>query len=622
MIKTAISDRRLWLLGLVLVLVVLVSRWAIPTSTGLRTVVFSGYWLALALTVFFARAVIPVIRRACATATFNRFDVWVVAGVVATSAVWAAHEKPGYKVLQDELMLLGTSMGMHYERLAAYPNRATDVQGAFQILNRVLDKRPLFFPFLTATVHDLTGYRPENPFYLNMVLGAGFLWLVYLFGRAAAGGSQWAGLLAMLLFAGLPLLAQQATGGGFELLNLLLIVCFALLVVKYLDQPGETALEALIFCTLLLASTRYESALFLIPAAVATWCGWRRAGRVVLTWPLILSPVFLAPLLMQNRIFADQPEAWQMQSLQGITTPFGFQYLAPNLGHALAFFFDFSGYQPNSSVFAALGLAALPFFGLWIVRGLRGQVNRPDTLAWVIVGCSLFAIASVYLLYFWGQFDSPIIRRLSLPVHLLMALSIIVIAAQMFKSSAGWKVGCGVVAIGMVLQSLPTLATQAYRTLYSPGVQMELRAEFLHGLTDKNILFIDNDSPFWITHRIPASPIKQAQLRKEGILYHLKNHSFTDIFVFQTVDVDGDTGKMSVHATDELGADFVLEPVLERRVVTLQFARISRIKAIKQNGETIVESPRIVTPVTRKKSAEDLDKARSRYLENWIKQLP
>lgn len=621
MLKTAFSDRRVQLLGLILLLVVGVSRWAIPLGSGIRGVVYSGYWFILVLVILFARALVPLIRDGWRRSPVSRFDAWILALVVGVSGVWVAHEKPGYKVLSDELLLLGTSMGMHYERLSGYPNRATDVQGAFQILNRVLDKRPLFFPFVTATVHDVTGYRPENPFYLNMVLGAVFLWLIYLLGKAA-GQSPWAGLVALLLFGGLPLMAQQATGGGFELLNLLLIVSFALLVRRYLEQPAERELEALIFCTLLLASTRYESSLFLVPAAVVAWCGWQRSNRVILSWPLMLSPLFLAPLLIQNRIFSDQPEAWQMQSLPGITEPFGFQYVALNLGHGLAFFFDFTGYQPNSVVFAALGLIALPFFGLWIAGVLRGKAQRPDALAWCIVGCSLFALGAVYLFYFWGQFDSPIIRRLSLPDHLLMALSLLIVGAQAIKSPTGWKVLAAIVLLGFVFQGLPTLAKQAYRSSYSPGVQMEIRADFLARLPDKNILFIDNDSPFWITHSIPASPIKQVQLRKDGLIYHLRNHSFTNMFVFQTLDVDDQTGKLTLHPEDNLGPDFILEPVLEKRVQTLLFARISRLTGIKSEDGTVTEPPRITKPVPGRKSPEELDRARSRYLENWIKKLP
>ena len=63
-------------------------------------------------------------------------------------------------------------------------------------------------------VHDLTGYRPANAFVLNGVLTFGFLGMVFHLGRVLAG--RMAGWLGVVLFAGLPLLGQNSTGGGFE----------------------------------------------------------------------------------------------------------------------------------------------------------------------------------------------------------------------------------------------------------------------------------------------------------------------------------------------------------------------------------------------------------------------
>lgn len=623
MLKLLFSDRRCWLLGLALGLVLIVTRWSLTPNEGFYFVVHAGYWLTLILVGLFIRAVGPLLWARWQRTDFSKFDLGVMAAIVVIVGVWSVHEKPGYKILADELLLLGTSMGMHYEREAAYPTRATDVQGAFQILSSVLDKRPLLFPFLTATVHDLTGYRPENPFYLNMALGGVFLALVYVLG-SRMGRSQWAGVLGLLLFGGLPLLAQQATGGGFELLNLLLIATFVLLVMAYLEEPAEPKrLEALIFGALLLASTRYESAIFLVFAAMAICAGWRRLGRVQLSWPALMSPLFLAPILIQNRIFSANTKAWEMDSVVGITEPFGLQYFSPNLGHALAFFFDFSGYQPSSAIFAVLGLVALPFFAFWIVKTLRSdRPVSPSELAWIIGGTALFAVTTVYLFYFWGQFDQPLIRRLSLPLHLLMVMAIIVTGARLFRSPRGWQMVGLMVVAGIFFQSIPVLAKQAYRTSYSPGVEMQIRADFLRQQTDPNLLFLDNDAFFWITHKIPASPIKQAQLRKEGLVYHLRNHSFQDMYVFQSIKVDDQTGIRSIDPEDDLGPDFVLEPVLERRVQTLLFVRISRVKAIKQQGEVVAQASKFVQPLEERRTVEELNKNRAIYLENWIKKLP
>lgn len=607
---------------MLLAAIVLLCRWILPADAGFKFVGSVGYWAMFALVVVFGRACLPVLRDAWTEAKPGRFDAVVLAGVVAVVAVWCAHERPGYKVLADEVLLSGTAMGMHYERLAAYPLRATDVQGSFQILSRAMDKRPLLFPWLLATAHDLTGYRPENVFYLNMVLAVVFLALVYAAG-CKIGGGRWAGVTGVLLFAGLPLMAQQASGGGFELLNLLLIVATTLLAALYLERPDASRLEALVFAGLLLACTRYESILFLIPVVVVALSGWWRCGSVKLSWPLILSPLFLIIPLLQNRIFAEQSGAWQTQSLEGVTEPFGLQYLGANLGHALAFFFEMDGHQPNSPLFALLGLLALPFFGLWAYGVARkGREASGAELAWVVMGAGLLGVNALYMVYFWGQFDEPIIRRLSLPAHFLMLMAICVVGAQMWRGDRGWRVAASVAVGGLLLHGMPVMARQAYRTLYSPGVEMQVREEFLATLQDRNVLFIDNDSVFWILRKMAASPVEASKIKKDGLIYHLRNHSFASMYVFQSVLVDDRTGEMTIDPADDLGPDFELEPVFQKKVQTLLFARISRVTAIRADGETAAVATRVIEPVAERRTVQELERARTVYLENWVKQLP
>lgn len=622
MLKSVLNDRRLWLLIVVVLSVVVFARWIVEPTQGYGLVVRGGYWFMLVLVGLFLRAAGPLAWARFRAATYGRFELGVAGLIMVTVVTWTAHDKPGFKILADESLLCGTAMGLHYEREAAYPNRATDVQGSFQVLAAVLDKRPLLFPFLVATIHDLTGYRVENAFYLNMVFGGGFLWLIYLLGWRISG-ERWAGVAALLLFAGLPLLAQQSTGAGFDLLNLLLIVVFALLLVVYLEKPDdESRLEAFIYGALLLASTRYESLLLLPLAGLAALVGWQRAGKVVLSWPLMLSPIFLLPILIQNRIFAGASGAWEMASMNA-TKPFGFQYLAPNLGHALAFFFDLSGAQPNSPLFAIMGLLSLPFFGLWIIRVVRqGRQVAMTDLAWAITGMGLLGILAVHMFYFWGQFDHPVIRRLSLPVHLLLLVATLVMGARLLRSARAWKAVVLVVVGGMLFHSMPVMARQAYRTTYSPGVEYQLRQDFLSTLADRNVLLIDNDAHFWILHHICASPAKNLDKRKEGLIYHLRNHSFQAVYVFQSILVDEQTGKRSVDPEDDIGPDFELETVWEKKVRTLLFARISRITAIKREGQIAAQAEPFVNVSKEKRTPEEFEKARVRYIENWIKQLP
>jgi hypothetical protein len=621
MLRILFRDRRIWLTALVAVLTLVVSRFTLGSSAAVKAVVDGGYWVLLLVFGFFIWRVSRLVRTRWA-GWRTKTNAAVLALVLGSGVVLLVHERYGFKILADELLLSGTSMGMHYQRQAAYPVRATDVQGPFQILQTVIDKRPIFFPFLVSLVHDLTGYRPENAFYLNTVLGCLFLGLVFALG-SRIGRSPWAGVFGVLLFAGLPLLSQQMKGGGFELLNLIMLSAVLLLGIEYAEQREEHSLEALTAAAVLLAYTRYESIVMLVPVAALIVWGWLRAGRVILTWPVVLSPALLLLPLLQNRVFSLNATAWELGSKPGATSPFGLQYLRENLGHAAAFFFDVSGYQPNSPFFGAVGVLAVVFFVLWIVRILR-QNSPPAEIATAVLGLGFLTIGGLLMLYFWGQFDHPVIHRLSLPVHLLMVVAIAAVGSSLWRSARVWQFACAAALVAWAVYSVPTMSRRAYGATYSPAAEMEWRTEFLHRYPAKDYLFLDNDSVFWITHHVASTPNTLAKEKEEGLVYHLRNDSFSAIYVMQHFRIDPKTGAWKLEPTDDLGPDFELEPFWERRIQTLFIGRISRVRAIHQGG-TAVTSAGFVTPAagrTPPKSADDSEKARKDYIDKWLKDLP
>lgn len=624
MLRLIARDRRLLLLALLAVLAVVVSRYALPNEAAVKTVVKGGYWVLLGLLGYFGYVAFHVAREGWRQRPVGRADALILAAVIGAGGVLLAHERYGFKILADETLLLGTSMGMHYERSAAYPIRASDVQGPFQILQNIIDKRPLFYPFLVSLAHDLTGYRPANAFYVNTVLGFVFLGLLALIGRKVAK-SDWAAVLLVLLFAGLPLYAQQMKGGGFELLNLVMLASVLLLAIRYAERRDERTLEALCYAAVLLSFTRYESILMLVPVVALILWGWWREQRVIVTPAVVIAPLWLTIPLLQNRVFTLNAGAWELASKPEATTPFGWRYFADNLGHALGFFFDTSGYQPNSPWFAGVGLLAAAFFFIWILRVFRsGSSATPADVATAMIGIGLFGIWLLLMVYFWGQFDHPVIHRLSLPVHLLMAVAIAAVGGSVIRSARGWKIGCGLSAAALLIYSLPVMSRGAYAANYSPALEMAWRTEFIRRFPEKDYLFIDNDSVFWIANRIPATANTLAHDRLDGLIYHLKNGSFSAMYVMQHFRIDPETGARKMEPTDEIGPEFELEPVWERRVQTLFIGRISRIKAIHKDGKVAAKAGLIITPPApaAARSNDEWDAAKKAYVDNWLKQLP
>ncbi|MEO7411900.1 MAG: hypothetical protein ABIZ81_00965, partial [Opitutaceae bacterium] len=545
-------------------------------------------------------------------------DWATVAVVVFGSSVLLVHEPFGFKILMDEISLLGTSMNMHFNKIVLMPFRGNDIQGTFLLLDGMLDKRPLFFPFLESIVHDLTGYRPENAFVLNGILTALFLTLVNAIGRMLAG--RLAGWLGVALFAGLPLLAHNATGGGFELLNLVMILGTLLLGIRFAERADAPSLTALVYCSLLLAQVRYESVLYLAPVAVLVLLVWWREQRAMLSWPILFAPLLMLHYPLQHRIFTLRHEVWELASKPGYTTPFSLSYIPENLAHAMSFFFARPADQPNSLLFSALGWIAIPFFGLLIVKRLKTlSTQSPAVLATTIFAFGFAAQFALMMCYFWGKFDEPVIRRLSLPTHLGMVVALLAVLPQ-FGGILGARVLLAAASLGVLASGAPSMAAHAYSREYHPGLETTWRRQFMKEQPRRDYLVIDNDAMIWITHQISATPIGQAINRRDSIIFHMRNRTFSAIYVFQRFEIDPETGKMTLREGDDLGPKFVLETVREERLKLLTLNRISLLKEIRE-GENILTQPlpedRSV-PVNR----AEIEQARRSYLENYLKQLP
>ena len=270
-----VKDRRVWLFLLCAVLAIVLGFFAIRDQDAIVLVSKMGYWFVLLAFGIFGWALWQSWREEVTAFRWRAVD-WTSIGIVGLGGtILLVHETYGFKIVMDEIMLLGTSMSMHLDKTVLTPMRGSDIQGTFVILDGMMDKRPLFFPFLASLLHDLTGYRTTNPFILNSVFTFVFLALVNAIGRLLAG--RVAGWLGVALFTGLPLLAHNATGGGFELLNLVMIVTTMLLGARYLEKRDTASLTAFCFSALLLAQVRYESVIWLLPVALIVL--WLRSRK-------------------------------------------------------------------------------------------------------------------------------------------------------------------------------------------------------------------------------------------------------------------------------------------------------------------------------------------------------
>ena len=195
----------------------------------------------------------------------------------------------------------------------------------------------------------------------------------------------------------------------------------------------------------------------------------------------------------------------------------------------------------------------------------------------------LLAETALLLCYFL-PFDTPMVHRLSLPVHLLLAVAVVLAGARLWgRRAGGWKVLAGAVCGRCVVQGLPAMATQAYTRDYSPGLEMSVaprvpatvsRARL--PLHRPGLAVLDRQQSVRHAARAGAAAPGQPRLAPAQPRLH------RDVCVSAVQGGRPDRRAPRLDPADDLGPDFeeLREPVWERRIEILVIDRISRVTAI------------------------------------------
>lgn len=588
-------------------------------NPAVMVVSYGGYWFMFAAFGLWLHALWESHSSEMNFASIKRLDPWVAASVLLGSLLLLVHEQKAFKILMDEVMLLSTSMSMHFDRTAVSVMRANDLGGSFVFMDGLIDKRPLFHPFCLSILHDLFGYRPENGFFLSGLSAIAFLAMVARIGQIYVGRAG--AILSVSLFTGLPLLAQNACGGGFELLNLAMLTATFLSSLRWLERRDGASLAVMSLSAVLLLQVRYESVLLALPIVPLVLWVWLKERRVIMDWRVVVSPLLLVSYALHYQVFKLAPNHWQMMSKPGYDKPFSLSYVGENLVAAAKFYFGTPSEHPSSILFSTLGilgvLASVVICALWL-RRLRSR-----TAAEVVALCFLGGLALHFLLmmaYFWGKFDDPIIRRLSLPSHVWFALALLVSLSVWRQAVRLTWVLCAVSALFVVGVSLPATARHLHSDFYSPSRETQWRMDHVKANPDRDFLIIDKDSFIWITQKVSATTVAAALQRRDALQFHLRCRSFSEILAYQHFVVDEKTGVQSVIPEDDLGKDIDLEPVWERRITQTKFARLSKVVAVRLDG---VEQ-RSGEPHARPANPEapPAYQMRREHLEEMLRNLP
>ncbi len=339
----------------------------------------------------------------------------VVAAVVAGGFWLLAHEPSGWRVMYDEPGHAGTAYEMYHHGSAEVPYTFHRAPDDTVMLLKHPSQRLGFYPYLGNLIHGLAGSSEAGHLILlNSLLGFLFLAAGAAVGNqlAGRGGALW--FVAFLTF--LPLTAQLANSGSYDLLFGVLLLAALGQLVPYVRKPDPARLSLLFALGAALTLSRYEGAWFL---GVIGLVAWVREGRSFRPgWNLPLAALMLIPTAMVIRMFL-----YVGKLAYKVEASFGLEHIPGNVLASLKHLF-----VPLAGItnLAPLGWAGLAGW-IYLLRGRKalppGLPDRPAMrvcLAWLaaVILANILVVASS----FWSSPDDPMTARLLLPVWVVVAV--------------------------------------------------------------------------------------------------------------------------------------------------------------------------------------------------------
>ncbi|MEN8791515.1 MAG: hypothetical protein ABF324_04945 [Lentimonas sp.] len=570
-----LSLRRL-LCGVVGALLSLVAYVCIPVETAELVVRNLGYWFTFFAVVGFTYYCIQ--QRAIVFTWCYRFGrgarccllgAWLVGGVLLF-----AHAHFGPKVMMDDAILESTARSLHEDRQVYVSTYGRTVENKFLSFDGYVDKRPWLYPFAVSVLHDLTGYRIANAYATNAIAGLLFLGMLLVLGQQIAGLRG--GVLLMLLWLSIPLFAQNATGSGMDMVNLLMLTVVFVASVLYLKRPSYESEGLLSLAGVLLAYSRYESALFCVLVLVIIVIGWIRSRRIWLSVGSVLAAPLLIGLAMQHKFFSASQALWELHS--GTTSPFGIEYFGVNLSRALSFFFNTSDEMGNSFLVATLGFISV---FLLLIRLLKhsDQMAQAQPMQWAVglMSVFLFGHLAIILCYHDGALDRLFAARFALPFYLLLTCHAVLCLQMFSRSRTAWNIVFAAIVVFLCVSTFPKNAKAVFTHRNYVVREQQWIESFLQSEAKTRALVVDYYGVYWSLRDVSALSQDIVLLSEARIAEEVVTGKFSELIVVDRFELEIKQGEVVVMPSNFNPESFDLQLVAEASFKPFELTRIYRV---------------------------------------------
>ena len=344
--------------------------------------------------------------------------------------------KPEFRIFSDETNLVSDSQVL-YEKRECYTvySSLNNGIGSRRLVNIGIDKRPAFFPYFISLFHSVFGYRPENVFILNFIIGVLSLFLIYYLIQLYKG--RFWGICGLCCLIAHPIFLLYTNSAGFDVFNMFCSLVLFLLIYKFIKTPNVYFAELLWLWLPIIGQSRYESivSVFIVFPLIIYLLPKTEYSK--LTFKTRISPLLYLPVVWLFRITQD-PSFWQVDK---VNEGFGFGWLLKNISQAFVFFLSGEEAYGVIPVISVLGLLGFVVFMLDVFKKESnvsfGKLNKSFTkiFSGILVSFYLFHAIGKFS-YCWTDLTNEIISRQS-----LIFLPLIVFMSMSFLSELNKKIG-------------------------------------------------------------------------------------------------------------------------------------------------------------------------------------
>jgi len=477
--------------------------------------------------------------------------------------------KPLFRVLSDETNLLAISKSMTYDKRTDNVTMGNYYYDNFYAINRETPKRPLLFPFLASLMHTFLGYRPINLFILNFLVLLALFSLTFVLMKKYLG-NIWA-YSSVFLLASQPIITQNATSGGFDLIaSLFMVICFASLL-WFLKNPDALRFQFLWISLLLLANARYENILcFFVVFGMLAIFKYVKMGyfKSKTSFVYFATPVLLLPILWQRLLIPNSYDTDQV--------PFGFSYFIVNSAIFIKSLFDFKFFLPYATIVNLIGFLGLIYFIIsYNSNKIRFQ-NYQKQLIYITSAC-VFLHWLLFISYYLGRVDHPSAARLFALFYIVFPI-VALLFAHNFRYFKEKPIYILIFSIAMFMVYHPVSVQDRFSR--SQILPREYRFTMDHlkkaEKLKRNFLVIANrpgQYTVWDYGAVNFPYANEVQSVKDAF----NNHLYENIYAIQNIEYK----TMQPTADTKLAKDFALETIAEMQNNMTYFTRISKVKSIK-----------------------------------------